>query len=120
MRVRAESFCILRLPASLARLPEQLLHCLPRRLRRTHLLLARSRDSTFVAAIIDQQTGCQAALARTQGTQEAAVKRLSRLLHNERLKPKDCRDQDRQTRAAGSLSPHSEPAEPADLQRFGK
>ena len=42
-----------------------------------------------MAAIIDQQTGCQAALARTQGNQEAAVKRLSRLLHNERLKPKD-------------------------------
>ena len=45
--------------------------------------------TTFVAAIIDQQTGCQAALARTQGNQEAAVKRLSRLLHNERLKPND-------------------------------
>ena len=43
-----------------------------------------------MAAIIDQQTGCQAALARTQGNQEAAVKRLSRLLHNDRLKPKDC------------------------------
>ena len=45
--------------------------------------------TTFVAAIIDKQTGCQAALARTQGNQEAAVKRLSRLLHNERLKPND-------------------------------
>src|SRR5262245_25964714 len=45
--------------------------------------------TTFVAAIIDQQTGCQATLARTQGNQEAAVKRLSRLLHNERLKPND-------------------------------
>ena len=43
-----------------------------------------------MAAIIDQQTGCQAALARTQGNQEAAVKRLSLLLHNERLKPQDC------------------------------
>src|SRR5437899_2575838 len=51
----------------------------------------RKAITTFVAAIIDQQTGCQAALARTQGTQEAAVKRLSRLLHNERLKPKDWR-----------------------------
>ena len=49
----------------------------------------RKAITTFVAAIIDQQTGCQAALARTQGNQEAAVKRLSRLLHNERLKPKD-------------------------------
>lgn len=43
--------------------------------------------TTFVAAIIDKQTGSQAELARTQGNQEAAVKRLSRLLHNERLKP---------------------------------
>jgi hypothetical protein len=48
--------------------------------------------TTFVAAIIDQQTGCQAELARTQGNQEAAVKRLSRLLHNERLQPKDFAD----------------------------
>jgi len=45
--------------------------------------------TTFVAAIFDKQTGCQAALARTLGNQEAALKRLSRLLHNERLKPQD-------------------------------
>lgn len=45
--------------------------------------------TTFVAAIIAKQTGCQAELARTQGNQEAALKRLSRLLHNERLKPKE-------------------------------
>lgn len=45
--------------------------------------------TTFVAAIIAKQTGCQAELARTQGTQAAALKRLSRLLHNERLKPKE-------------------------------
>jgi hypothetical protein len=44
--------------------------------------------TTFVAAIFAQQTGCQAQLARTQGNQEAACKRLSRLLHNERLAPK--------------------------------
>src|SRR5918912_1997115 len=44
--------------------------------------------TTFVTAILDKQTGCQAALARTQGNQEAACKRLSRLLHNERLPPK--------------------------------
>ena len=50
----------------------------------------RKAITTFVAAIIDQQTGCQAALARTQGNQEAAVTRLSRLLHNDRLQPKDC------------------------------
>ena len=43
--------------------------------------------TTFVSAIIDKQTGNQAALARGLGNQEAAVKRLSRLLHNERLAP---------------------------------
>jgi hypothetical protein len=42
----------------------------------------------FVAAIIEQQTACQAQLARHFGNQEAAVKRLSRLLHNERLDPR--------------------------------
>ena len=42
----------------------------------------------FVRAIIDQQTGCQAQLARSCGNQEAATKRLSRLLHNERLEPR--------------------------------
>ena len=41
--------------------------------------------ATFVAAILEKQTGNQAELARTQGNQEAAVKRLSRLIHNERL-----------------------------------
>ena len=39
----------------------------------------------FVQAILDQQTGCQAQLARSFGHQEAAAKQLSRLLHNERL-----------------------------------
>ncbi len=43
--------------------------------------------TTFVAAIIDKQTGTQAALARTCGNQEAAVKRLARLIHNLRLAP---------------------------------
>src|SRR5919198_2191480 len=43
--------------------------------------------TTFVEAIIEKQTGNQAALARGLGNQEAAVKRLSRLLHNERLAP---------------------------------
>src|ERR671926_1488865 len=42
----------------------------------------------FVQAIIDQQTACQAQLARSFGNQEAATKRLSRLLHNERLDPR--------------------------------
>jgi hypothetical protein len=41
----------------------------------------------FVAAIIEKQTGNQAELARGLGKQEAAVKRLARLLHNERLAP---------------------------------
>ncbi len=43
----------------------------------------------FVLAIIDRQTGCQAQPVRKQGNQEAALKQLSRLLHNPRLKPKD-------------------------------
>jgi hypothetical protein len=44
--------------------------------------------ATFVVAIIEKQTGNQAELARTLGNQEAAVKRLSRLIHNDRLKPR--------------------------------
>ena len=44
--------------------------------------------TTFVAAILQRQTGRQAQLARTQGNQEAACKRISRLLHNPRLAPK--------------------------------
>ncbi len=43
--------------------------------------------STFVAAIIEHQSGIQAELARGLGNQEASVKRLGRLLHNERLAP---------------------------------
>ena len=43
--------------------------------------------TTFVRAIIEKQSGNQAELARGLGNQEAAVKRLSRLLHNERLAP---------------------------------
>ena len=39
----------------------------------------------FVTAIIERQSGCQAQLARGLGNQEAASKRLSRLLHNPRL-----------------------------------
>jgi len=48
----------------------------------------RKAIGDFVAAIIEQQTACQAQLARYFGKQEAAVKRLSRLLHNERLDPR--------------------------------
>jgi hypothetical protein len=43
--------------------------------------------TTFVGAIIEKQTGTPAELARGLGKQEAAVKRLSRLLHHERLAP---------------------------------
>ncbi len=43
--------------------------------------------TTFVAQILNKQTGCQAELARGLGNQEAACKLLSRLLHNERLAP---------------------------------
>src|SRR5262249_40618419 len=46
----------------------------------------------FVQAIITQETGCQAQLARHFGNQEAATKRLSRLLHNERLEPRHLAD----------------------------
>lgn len=42
----------------------------------------------FIVAIIERQTGNQAELARGMGNQEAAVKRLSRLNHNERLDPR--------------------------------
>jgi hypothetical protein len=42
----------------------------------------------YVAAIIEHQTACQAQLARSFGNQEAATKRLSRLLQNERLDPR--------------------------------
>ena len=48
----------------------------------------RKSLTTYVAAILDKQTGNQAQLARTQGNQEAACKRISRLLHNPRLAPK--------------------------------
>ena len=44
--------------------------------------------SAFVEAIIDRQTGNQAELARGMDNQEAAVKRLQRLIHNERLDPR--------------------------------
>src|SRR5215470_15668832 len=46
----------------------------------------------FVQAVLDQQTGCQAQLARSFGNQEAATKRLPRLLHNERLEPRHLAD----------------------------
>lgn len=44
--------------------------------------------TTFVSAIFEKQTGNQAQLARTQGNQEAACRRLSRLLHNPQLPAK--------------------------------
>lgn len=45
--------------------------------------------TAVVAAIIEKQTGNQAQLARYFGNQEAAVKRIGRLTHNERLDPRD-------------------------------
>lgn len=41
--------------------------------------------TVYIMAIIARRTGNQAELARGMGNQEAAVKRLSRLIHNERL-----------------------------------
>ena len=43
--------------------------------------------TTFVGALLEHQTGTQAELVRGLGNQEAAVKRRSRLWHNERLAP---------------------------------
>jgi DDE family transposase len=48
--------------------------------------------TTFVDAIIEKQTGTQAELTRGLGNQEAALKRLSRLLHNPRLAPQRLAD----------------------------
>jgi len=62
------------------RLDEYIMHMLPWAHGHQRKAL---RD--FVQPIIDQQTGCQAQLARSFGHQEAAAKRLSRLVHNERL-----------------------------------
>lgn len=42
----------------------------------------------YVAAIIDKQTANQAELARSFGNQEAATRRLTRLIHNPRLSPR--------------------------------
>ena len=44
--------------------------------------------AAYVEAIILRQTGNQAELSRGMGNQEAAVKRLGRLIHNERLDPR--------------------------------
>jgi hypothetical protein len=52
----------------------------------------RTAIRDFVQALIAQQTGCQAQLARSFGNQEAATRRLSRLLHNERLEPRHVAD----------------------------
>jgi hypothetical protein len=45
--------------------------------------------TAVVEAIIEKQTGNQAELARSFGNQEAGVKRVGRLVHNERLDPRD-------------------------------
>jgi len=48
--------------------------------------------TAVVAAIIEKQSGNQAELARNFGNQEAAVKRIGRLVHNQRLDPRDLAD----------------------------
>lgn len=47
----------------------------------------------FIIAILDRQTGNQSELVRELGNQEAALKRLSRLIYNERLSPRKLADQ---------------------------
>jgi hypothetical protein len=42
----------------------------------------------IVEAILEHQTGVQAGLVRSMGNQEASLKQLSRLIHNERLDPR--------------------------------
>jgi hypothetical protein len=59
----------------------------------------------FVQALLDQQTACQAQLARSLGHQEAAAKRRSRLWHNERLEPRHLADAVR-LQALGPLPAH--------------
>lgn len=44
--------------------------------------------AVFMLAILERQTGNQADLTREMGNQEAAIKRLSRLIHNPRLDPR--------------------------------
>ena len=48
--------------------------------------------TNYVLAILDRPTGNQAALVRGMGNQEAALKRLTRLNHNERLAPRKLAD----------------------------
>jgi hypothetical protein len=48
--------------------------------------------SDFVYAIIEQRTAVQAGLAEVFGNQEAAGKRLARLLQNPRISPKQVSD----------------------------
>lgn len=45
--------------------------------------------AAIVEAILEKQTANQAELARQFGNQEAGVKRISRLIHNQRLSPDD-------------------------------
>src|SRR5688500_15299996 len=69
----------------------------------------RKALSDFVRALIAPQTGCQAQLARSFGNQEAAVKRLSRLLHNERLEPRHLADAVRCEEPAVAVGDHESP-----------
>lgn len=47
----------------------------------------------YVIAILDRQTGNQADLVREMGNQEAAQRRLTRLIHNERLSERKLADE---------------------------
>jgi hypothetical protein len=68
----------------------------------------------FVTAIIAQQSGCQAQLARAFGHQEAATKRLACLLHNERLEPRHLADA-----VLGSLPLWAQMCQPCPEQAIG-
>jgi hypothetical protein len=48
--------------------------------------------AAVVFAIIEQRTAVQATLAEVLGNQEAACRRITRLLHNPRLPPKELSD----------------------------
>jgi hypothetical protein len=48
----------------------------------------RKSMADYMVAIMEQQTACQAQLARSCGNHEAATKRFARLLHHARLAPR--------------------------------
>lgn len=52
----------------------------------------RNALGVFILAILERQTGNQAVLTREMGNQEAALRRLTRLIHNPRLDPRGLAD----------------------------